>query len=57
MSGGIDSDRIRSWLITALLVFVAGNILLSIIKPLVPILLVGVVILTIAIWLHRSGTH
>ena len=59
MSGkkGISPGQIRSWLITALLVFVAGNILLAIVKPLLPFILVGIALITVGGLLYRRGTH
>jgi hypothetical protein len=40
-------NRVRGWLITALLVFVALNILLAVLRPLLPFLLVGLALVVI----------
>ena len=55
--GGISLNQIRSWLITALCVFVAGNILLAILRPLLPFILLGIVLVTVVGWFYRKGTH
>jgi hypothetical protein len=45
---GHMSKQIRSWLITALLVFVALNILLAVIRPYLGFIMVGIVVITVA---------
>jgi hypothetical protein len=45
---GNVSRQIRSWLITALFVFVALNILLAVIRPFLGFIVVGIVAITVA---------
>lgn len=53
----LSSAQIRSWLITALAVFVGLQILLAVIRPFLPFIVVGIVLITIAGWLLGRGTH
>lgn len=53
--GHLTPARIRSWLVTALSVFVALNILLAVIRPLLPFIVVGIVLITVAGWLYGHG--
>ena len=49
------TKQIRSWLITALFVFVALNILLAVIRPFLGYIVVGIVAITVAGVLLRRG--
>jgi hypothetical protein len=51
--GGLSAAQIRSWLVTALLVFVALNILLAVVRPFLPLIVVGIGLITVAGWLLR----
>jgi hypothetical protein len=50
---GNVSKQIRSWLVTALLVFVALNILLAVIRPFLGFIVVGIVVITVGAILIR----
>jgi uncharacterized membrane protein len=51
--GGLSPAQIRSWLVTALLVFVALNVLVGVLHTLLPYLVVALLLITIAGWLLR----
>jgi uncharacterized membrane protein YvlD (DUF360 family) len=55
--GGLSPAQIRAWLVTALVVFVTLNVLLAVIRPLLPYLVAGLVVLTVGGWLLRGGRH
>jgi hypothetical protein len=59
MSGGkgVSASQIRAWLITALCVFFAGNILLAIIRPLIPFKVMGIILISVGALLYRRSTH
>jgi hypothetical protein len=53
-SSHLSSAQIRSWLVTALGVFVALSILLAVIRPFLPFVVVGIVLITIAVVAVRA---
>jgi len=55
--GGISPKQIKQWLTTALFVFVALNILLAIIRPFVPLIIVGIVLITVGGMIYKRGHH
>ena len=56
-SGHITPRLIRSWLATALAVFVVLNILLAVMRPFLPYIVVGIVLITIGRWFFGRGGH
>jgi hypothetical protein len=55
--GGITPKQIKQWLTTALFVFVALNILLAVIRPFLPYIIVGIVLITVGGMLNKRGMH
>ena len=53
----LSSAQIRSWLVTALAVFVGLQILLAIIRPFLPFIVVGIVLIAVAGWLLGRGVR
>jgi hypothetical protein len=55
--GHLSARQIRSWLVTALAVFCGLQVLLAIIRPFLPFIMLGILLITIAGWLYRRGTY
>jgi hypothetical protein len=55
--GGITPKQIRQWLITALFVIVALNILLAVIRPFLGIIMAGILVITVGRWILGRGLH